>query len=236
MFARLLAAWMIFGLCSASNAADLSMRNAPTPAPFTLPVFTWTGAYLGGHIGYAWARDSYASPSFANGLNLSPEGILGGAEVGYNYQVQHVVFGIEGDVDGTGASRSAYDPVTGASVSTAVPVEGSVRGRIGLAVDQALIYATGGLALAHENTRFSAPGFSASRGLAGWTVGGGIQYAFTDHWSMRGEYRFAEFEHSVDTTAAGTAVTHQQIQHAVRVGVDYKFEMYAPPPPLVAKY
>ncbi len=159
------------------------------------------------------------------------------------------VFGLEGDVDGSSFSKTTFDPITGTTFGTRIPVEGSVRGRVGVAWDRALFYATGGAAFAELQKTYSVgapPFFGAvgpfylqnSQGRVGWTVGGGVEYALTNNWSVRGEYRYSDFGHQSDALApvAAVPVDHHVVEHAVRVGFSYKFEMYAPPPPTVAKY
>jgi outer membrane immunogenic protein len=226
---------------SAALAADLPSRRAPpvyTPPP---PLFTWTGFYVGGQVGYGWGHAGTGVPgapgSFAGS---SPEGVVGGAHVGYNYQVNQLVFGVEGDVDGTSISKSAYAPAIATTFGTRIPVEGSVRGRIGYAWDRTLFYATGGAAFADiQNTVTGGitPYYSNSTGRVGWTVGGGVEYALTNNWSVRGEYRYSDFGHQTTYIApAAISVGNHVTEHAVRVGVSYKFDMYAPPAPVLAKY
>jgi outer membrane immunogenic protein len=221
-------------------AADLPSRKAPPVYIAPPPLFTWTGVYIGGQIGYGFGTNHSGIPGLLY-TSSSPEGVLGGAHVGYNYQVNQFVFGLEGDVDGSSISKSIYDPITGGTFGTRIPVEGSVRGRAGVAFDRALIYATGGAAFADLEHSYSGllatPYYGTSTGRVGWTVGGGVEYAVTNNWSIRGEYRYSDFGHSSDfVTPAAIAVNNHVTEHAVRVGFSYKFDMYAPPAPVVAKY
>lgn len=223
-------------------AADMPM--APPPP---LPIFTWTGVYLGGQIGYAWGNDSINESVFAIpasfSLGSNPNGVIGGAHVGYNLQIAQWVVGLEGDVDGTSFSRtSGPDPFFGDTFfKISKDIEGSIRGRIGIAWDRALLYATGGVAFAGIDTDYSSPfgadGFSRTR--VGWTVGGGIEYAITSNWSARAEYRFSDFGNFTDFPAASLApdisVEHHLIQNQVQAGFSYKFDTWAPYP-VVAKY
>src|SRR5450631_1245374 len=141
------------GLAAAAPAlaADLPYRQAPPPieAPI-VPLFSWTGLYLGGQIGYGWGTDTLTVYPFGFGTNFTPNGVVGGAHVGYNYQINQFVAGLEGDVEGTGISRS-FSP-GGALYGTSIPVQGSIRGRLGVAFDRVLLYATGGAAFASFNT------------------------------------------------------------------------------------
>ncbi len=229
----------ILGLPGFAQAADLPSRQPPPPVYVAPPIFSWSGVYVGGQIGYGWGRDNVGLPTVPSSTSSSPDGVIGGAHVGYNYQINQFVAGLEGDVDGTSFSKSAFDPVSGTSFGTRIPVEGSVRGRLGIAWDRTLFYATGGAAFADiENTATGGltPYFSNSTGRVGWTVGGGVEYAVTNNWSVRGEYRYSDFGHQTNAAAPAVPVDNHVTEHAVRVGFSYKFEMYAPPPPVVAKY
>src|SRR5271169_3644865 len=132
-------------LTGSAFAADL----APPPPP--LPIFTWTGVYVGGQIGYAWGSgnlsytgfDPFSGLAFTTGLGGSPNGVIGGAHVGYNYQINQFVFGLEGTVDGTSLRNTAvgfFPAFFGGSTveaTTKADVEGSIRARAGLAWDRA---------------------------------------------------------------------------------------------------
>jgi len=203
-------------------------------------LFTWTGFYAGGQIGYAWGRDTFDLPTVSAVTASSPNGVVGGAHAGYNYQVNQFILGLEGDIEGTGISRSVVDPITGTAFGAHIPVEGSIRGRAGIAWDRALLYATGGAAFADVATSYTGgitPFSTTSSGRVGWTLGGGVEYAVTNNWSVRGEYRYSDFRHQiVAVTPSAVPVDTHITEHAVRVGFSYKFEMYAPPPPVAAKY
>jgi outer membrane immunogenic protein len=220
-------------------AADLPSRRPPPPVYTPPPLFTWTGVYVGGDIGYGWGKDSVSSLGTNTFLGSSTaSGVVGGAHIGYNYQINQFVVGLEGDVSGTSISKSVFAPF--AVYNASIPIEGSVRGRVGYAWDRALFYATGGAAFADIKNSFSAPGVfaSTSTGRVGWTVGGGVEYALTNNWSVRGEYRYSDFGRTnyLVGAAAPIAVSNHLTEHAVRVGFSYKFDMYAPPAPVLAKY
>ncbi len=194
------------------------------------PIFTWTGLYIGGQIGYAWAGNSLSAwgPFYSfSGVNYTPNGVVGGAHVGYNLQYNQIVLGLEGDIDGTGVNKSyGWGPVT---YSSQIPVEGTIRGRLGFALDRALFYVAGGAAFASvTNTYQSWFGYdSINRSLAGWTIGGGLEYALFNNWSVRAEYRYADFGSMTDYPFAagpGVAVSHRVTENAVRAGFSYKFD------------
>ena len=261
MFKNLFASSVMIGLISSTAfAADLPSRRAPPVyvTPVTPPIFTWTGFYIGGQVGYDFGRSH--THAYAPGLGdlggggASANGIIGGAHVGYNYAFPSVpglgtfggaqfVAGLEGDVDGSHAS-SSYG-VAGINVSTSRNVQGSVRGRLGFAVDRALFYATGGAAFGGLSNTYanafngSTDSFSHTR--VGYTVGGGVEYAITNNWSLRAEYRRTDFGKMTDvlTNSAGGGVnanTHA-VDNRVQGGFSYKFDMFSPlTAPVVARY
>jgi outer membrane immunogenic protein len=230
----LLTSVAVLATSASAFAADLpSRRQAPPPYLPPPPIFTWTGVYVGGQIGYEWGREP------ATFYSTQPSGVVGGAHIGYNYQVAQFVFGLEGDVNGTSYSGSTLSLLGPANVSTKIPVDGSVRGRVGFAYDRALFYATGGVAFADIKDTFLAPGgyVALSRGRVGWTLGGGIEYAITNNWSVRGEYRYTDYGRFLDTPyVLPLAVNHHSTDNRVQIGFSYKFDMYAPPAPVLAKY
>ncbi len=144
---------------SAAFAADLPSRAPPPvylPPP---PLFTWTGIYIGGQVGYAWTSGNNNfngfDPFFGTGTFLStsiggtPSGVIGGGNVGYNYQINQWVLGLEGSVDGTSLSNTSaafFPDGTTLSAHSTADIQGSIRGKLGVAWDRALIYATGGVA------------------------------------------------------------------------------------------
>ena len=241
---------------------------APVPPP-PVPVFTWSGVYLGGQIGYAWGKDNVSwSGTDANILDLvggsfgeGPQGVIGGAHLGYNIQPNPwFVAGIEASVDGTSLRKTVVVPLAdfagdtfgSMTASSNAGVQGSVRGRLGIAFDRVLLYGTGGVAITSFNTTyFDTTGFftgvpgtntTISNTRAGFTFGGGIEYAVTDNWSVRAEYRYSNFGHITDypfanpnnfvLPAGGFVVAQHYLNESqVQVGFSYRFDMMVPPPP-----
>jgi len=255
---------------SAALAADLPSRAPPPVYLPPVPIFTWTGIYLGGQVGYAWGQthNHFVSsfPGFGvfsdDSFGQNPNGVIGGAHVGYNYQINQWVLGLEGSVDGTSMKKTVLfapgaflAPVgffgSGLTATTRADIQGSIRGRIGVAWDRALIYGTGGVAFGGFNTSYTffSPFFalggtsSFSTTRVGWTVGGGIEYAVTNNWSVRAEYRYTDFGRTTyapfSTVFApfggGFTGHHHFTQNQVQVGFSYKFDTFAPIP-VVAKY
>lgn len=263
MFRRTLMAMCgAVAVTGAASAADLPSR---APAPVYVPpapIFTWTGFYAGAQVGYGWAKESssiqnpggpqvpglvLADPVFIP-YSISPAGVIGGAHVGYNLQVNQWVVGVEGSVDGTSLSKTAFigtPPLFGGNATTTTNVQGSIRGRLGIAWDRWLVYATGGAAFAgitnsYNTVQFGGNTDSISKTRTGWTVGGGIAYAVTNNWSVGVEYRYSDFGSYVDRSANGTFLppsflTHHLTQNQVQGRLTYKFDTSAPVP-VVAKY
>jgi outer membrane immunogenic protein len=314
------------GLTAGAMAADLPMRAAPPPpVAAAVPVFTWTGFYVGVNVGWAFDGDeddrlgSLVTPNgptipgrtftvvpAAGGSFLSRRGgddggLLGGGQVGYNMQFGSFVVGIEadaqaidlGDVSGTNIAqgfqraegRAGALPAFG--IAPVAPgasnvffartglldsgddtdVFGTVRGRLGMAFGQALIYATGGLAWKTDGdddgdgvsaTRPGAAFYVSRAALArgnrildringndgvdsndfGFTVGGGVEYAFTNNISAKIEGLYVDF--SDDDGGRGNRIvgvtnTGRRIRHTgaggndplefglVRAGLNFRF-------------
>jgi outer membrane immunogenic protein len=240
------------GAIALSGSAFAAEPLPPPPPP--VPIFTWTGLYIGGQVGGAWDRDpttvTFFSPVVAVGDTFTnkPRGVIGGAHIGYNLQINQWVAGVEGTVDGTSIRGTAFGPVTGVSVHTREEIQGSVRARLGIAFDRVLIYATGGAAFTGIDNTYTggifAPGAfeKISRTRSGWTVGGGIAYAITNNWSIRAEYRYSDFGRYNEypfavfvPVGATLFARHHLTQHQVQFGVSYRFET-SPFAPVVAKY
>jgi outer membrane immunogenic protein len=239
---------------SVAIAADLpSSKGPPVYAPPPPPMFSWTGIYIGGQVGYEWGHTSPAVDT-AGGIPLTgfnDQGVVGGGHVGYNYELPGFgfgsggfVIGVEGDVNG--ASYSGTEDVLGAGVlflHSRTDLDASVRGRIGLAFDRVLIYGTGGAAFASIHNSIDVPGVfdeGHETGRVGWTAGGGIEYAIDNNWSVRAEYRYTDYGHyDVTYTPLGTPVPfrYHDTDNRVQAGFSYKFGDVPPPaPPVVAKY
>ena len=208
----LLASVALFGFAGAAAAADLPMRAAP-PAPIiaAAPLFTWTGFYVGVNAGYGWSNDDFDAVDLAD--EDDDGGFVGGAQVGYNYQIGSFVVGLEGDIqyadfgadgtfdfDGDGVFDDDFD---------SSDWFGTVRARAGVAFDRALIYATGGFAFADDAN--------------GWTVGGGVEYAFTNNLSLKVEGLYVsldadnEFDFDFDNDVDFGVV---------RAGLNFRFGTY----------
>ena len=227
-------------LVGTASAADLPVRTA-APAPvYAAPMFTWTGFYVGLQAGYAWGETKH---SFSNGApsdSSKPDGFLGGIHAGYNQQFGAFVAGLEADADLNGA-KGSYQNITGigSAGSSRLAWQGSLRGRLGFAADRTLFYVTGGWAFADAKFR-GGPALPVvdgySKSLSGWTLGAGIEHALSSNWTVRGEYRYTDFGKAsggLVPAFAGVIMDTKTTQHAVRLGLTYKF---GGPSAIVAKY
>jgi outer membrane immunogenic protein len=213
---------------TAASAADLPLRAAP-PAPIiaAVPVFTWTGFYVGVNAGYGWQNNDNNSSIFvpAGTFVTAPaasgtvtfadddgEGFVGGGQIGYNYQMGSFVFGVEADLqwaDLGGSGGTAFVPAgfpasfVPAGTAGGIDWFGTVRARAGVAFGQALVYATGGFAYggADDNNDF----FSNNDDVrTGWTLGGGVEYAFTNNLTLGLEGLWVNLEGDNNETFIGT--------------------------------
>ena len=212
---------LMVGMASTSAyAADAVFEEPPAPvAVIEVPIFVWTGGYLGLQGGGLWSDSDIDDPDtgvFSDNFN----GGLFGAYAGYNWQSGAWVFGVEGDINGVWndetVSIGAFDVDVGSDYLA------SLRGRVGYAFDRALIFATGGVAFTDasaESDDFGGFNLDADDSLTGWTIGAGGEYAFTDNWIGRVEYRYYDFSNgSLDDLGDVDLGTN-----TLTVGVGYKF-------------
>lgn len=194
-------------------AADLPMKAAMMSP---VPVYSWTGFYVGGFVGAGWGTsevtlNSITNPLINGGLpvivnlpftQVTSNGFLGGGQIGYNWQSGGFVFGVEGDFAGAGIKGTA--PCLAVfSCSSKTNWLATVSGRVGgVVLDKILVYAKGGYAW--KNTDYSAtdtagilfaPGAttSATSTRGGWLLGMGAEYAFARNWTGFVEYNYMDF-------------------------------------------
>ena len=215
--ASLLAVLAAAFLSSTALAADL-WTKAPAYMPPAVPL--WAGFYAGLNAGGSWA--TVETPFSSSNLS----GLLGGGQLGYNWQANQVVFGIEGDFQGSTQSTSNSGVIAGIpfTVDQKLPWFATFRGRLGFGLGSWLLYVTGGAAWMNYQMDVSALGGAVSDHTmkAAWTVGGGVEWMFEPHWSARLEYLYLD---SSDTsvTLFGTTFTGHAKDNIVRLGVNYHF-------------
>jgi outer membrane immunogenic protein len=196
-----------------------------------------------------------------------------GGQVGCNYQVSTFLIGLEGDFNwsslrsNVNAAYTAFpsanplftiSPAT-ESLSTRLDWFSTIRGRGGFTFDRWLVFATGGLAIGHfrsstsvvYGTSGTSPVFSGASHAGentttrlGYAIGGGVEYAFTNNWSLKAEYlymNFGSWSYASALAAPAAAATAGYAwttnvsarEHVARVGINYKFDWGGP---VVARY
>ena len=184
---------------------SVSAQAADFPYGYTASQFNWARPYLGGNLGYAWG-------SVTNNVT-KPSGFEGGIQGGYNFQSGPWVFGIEGDLQATGASD------TFAPWKFSNPWFGTLRGRAGYALNNVLLYGTAGLAFG-ELSGQTFLGLTESHTNAGWTVGLGAEVGLTRNWSAKVEYLYVDLANS---NFVVTGASNGYRFGTLRAGVNYHF-------------
>jgi outer membrane immunogenic protein len=211
-----------------AQPADLSARQpSASSAAYAPQAVNWAGFYIGAHLGGAWSDAEWTDPVSGLSNNLSDAGVLGGAQLGFNYQFDAMVLGLEGDFSGTSLSTSATD-AAGFVHSTSTYWTSTVTGRLGYAINRALFFAKGGAAFADERDTVTSPlgipsGTSTTQ--VGWIAGGGLEYAMDRNWSAKIEYDYLGFgSQSVPAAAPAGAPgsVGLNIQRVI-AGINYRF-------------
>lgn len=237
-------------LATAANAADAVVEEA---AVIVEPGFTWTGGYIGANIGYGWAdfeqafnADVIVIGPLSEEFNADGDGILGGAQAGFNWQTGQFVFGVEvdvqaADIDGSANRFFDFNPVAtlDADVSTEIDWFGTARGRIGFVpTERLMIYGTGGFAFgettstaSYEAVPIVGPAVSDSASSTdtrtGWAAGAGAEYAFADNWTLKAEYLYVDLGEetflNLQDDLFEADLTSDVTLQTVRLGINYKF-------------
>src|SRR6476469_10034568 len=273
---------------SIAGAADLPFKM---PIVTPTPAFSWTGVYIGigggtgwGNNAYTWNQDATLAavasqmpnpgsppPLGATQGSLPISGGLFGGQIGGNWQIERAVFGIQADahwadIEGHGSCFDAGAVATAGisfGCNDKVASFGTVTGRVGAAVDRALIYAKGGWAwefgqhslnptapfnvMGGNNSQASITAATSSQFQTGWTFGAGVEYAFAQHWSAFVEYSYLDFgTKSANSThflslpnnvpasfVLPIQATVTERLNIVKVGLNYRFDWWGTP--LVAR-
>jgi outer membrane immunogenic protein len=249
-------------LSGSALAADLGARSYDKAPAMAASVTNWSGLYIGGNVGYGrGSGDTSFLPQNlgalgtiapATTLDTKLQGVTGGAQIGYNWQMGAIVTGLEADIQGFNIRGSVtQSPLN--NLPTFFPSFrladeklawfGTVRGRIGVTVaPDLLLYGTGGLAFgqidasANTDLGFFPRDFypaSVSQTKVGWAAGAGAEWMFARNWSARAEYLRVDFGNvtavgnvvTLDPDFVGTSVTYKwkTQTNIVRAGVNYHF-------------
>jgi outer membrane immunogenic protein len=206
----------ILGVGTAS-AADFPVQGY-TKGPALGPAYNWSGFYIGGNFGYSWGRaDSEIAstpPGTTNTNSQDLNGAVYGGQIGFNWQVNNIVLGLETDFQGTDQKNSLFNidrnfADVNAATGNAVPGQaivsnfdqrlkwfGTARARIGFLPDPRwMVYATGGFAYGRVESNVvsvdpdgDATGARLAENRIGWAVGAGLEAALYDNWSWKFEY------------------------------------------------
>jgi outer membrane immunogenic protein len=226
------AAAPFLAMANLATAADLGVRAAAAPAP-VVPVYTWTGLYVGGGWGYGmYNLDTQASSTLAPfGVNqtLGGRGWLGTVTAGGDYQLNNwLVIGAFGDYDWANIKQNGQNPILGAIKENSAWAVGA---RAGYAVTPAFMtYFNGGFTQAH----FSATaGIIPSHTYSGWFIGSGVETRLNGllsgmlglgpGWFWRTEYRFSQFDSASFSTAPLLTASVRPYTQTVRTEITYKF-------------
>lgn len=229
-----------------AQAADLA--NVKPAFPAAVVAYTWSGAYVGAFGGAAFGRtratdingEDFGAPG--SSISTSSSGGVAGITIGYNYQSGNWVFGPEIEIGFASNKKSYSFNNDNSRILTDYGFYGTAVGRLGYAFDRTLIYGKAGATLARiksaageydgvgqedQNGEWGFDGNEAGWGektRIGWTIGAGIEHALTDHWSVKGEYGYADFgKKTYDGTQQESPFRFRDQLHTIKVGLNYKF-------------
>lgn len=216
---------LLAGGMTIAAAADLA---PPVYVP-AAQVFSWTGFYIGANAGYGWSNASgtLTTATGSEPFNFTGNGFVGGAQMGYNWQVGPAVFGAEADFQGTTIS-GPFTASAGPAISATDkgPWFGTVRARVGYAMDRFMVYATGGGAygdISMSGTVTPSGSFSSSTTFWTWTAGAGAEMAFWGCWSGKLEYLYIGTPNRSPAIPTVTLVSGTVSSNIVRAGINYHF-------------
>ena len=216
-------------------AADLPARTyTKAPPAYAAPIYNWTGFYIGGHLGGAFAGD--------NSLTGNSGRFLGGVQGGADYQfAPSWVIGVEAQYSWLASNNTGVLFPGGVLVTSNSDQLGSVTGRLGYTWGPALLYGKGGFAWKDRNNLgvsvngVPQPFTTDGNHRDGYTVGAGLEYMFAPSWSAKVEYQYYNFGDTTFTSAPApiVGVRFRDDEHTVKAGVNYRFNWGGP---VVAKY
>jgi outer membrane immunogenic protein len=200
--------------------------------------YDWSGAYLGAQIGYGWSSSSTrvdVAPPWLTDVHHNATGVLGGLYAGYNYQMgKNIVLGLEADINAASLEDKTDDwtlNIGGVSgvLNDYIPTSfkmswnSAVRGRFGYAFGRFLPYVAGGVSFGGYEFRFYDKTVATHRSTRiGWNIGAGLDYAVTDKFTLRAEYRFADF--GSEKFSVNSFPSKNDLKtHELLFGIAYKF-------------
>jgi outer membrane immunogenic protein len=194
------------------RAADVTLAPQPAikAAPGYFPAyFWWTGFYFGATLGGGFGHETFSDPFSGQVGSISLSSFLAGGYTGINYQIGSLVIGVEGDFIGSWSRGSTGDPF-GDTLSSRVFWTSSITPRVGWAFDRVLVYGKGGGGFAFHTDKVTGPlitGVPLGSAISvGWTVGGGVEWAVTEHWIARAEYDYFRFPNKGEFVSGGITI------------------------------
>ena len=234
------AAWSPVGAADLGKYRRGGYKDYGDPIVVPSSYFSWTGFYIGGHLGYGWGTSSsYNMPGVGNGdafdgldgFKFRPNGVLGGVSLGYNWHTDAFVIGFEGDIGYLAVDETEE---TSAGFATAeYSGYGTLAARAGYGGDRWLGYVKAGVAFADIENQAGAISGGAKdvtdftklhEVRTGWALGGGVEYAFQPNMSMKIEYLYMDFGDESSINADGDRFNHENDIHTLKVGVNYSFQ------------
>jgi outer membrane immunogenic protein len=230
----------VVAITSASSfAADLEVKAPLAPPAPPAPITAWGGFYIGGEVGAAWGQDRVTD---LNGLNpptasytVRDLAVMGSGELGYNWQIQDFVFGLEGNLGGIGLGKTAAEPSSAGFTTSHIGsgLYGDVAGRLGVSAGNILYYVKGGYAFydaqASVTNTGAFGGGTAATGdyTSGWTAGGGFEYIFAPNLSMKLEYLHFDFGNQSATLVTplngNFSYSNRLTAETLQLGLNYHF-------------
>ena len=212
---------------------DPAAADMPVKAPHIQSVFDWTGLYIGAHAGFSRGSSSavLSDPLPAATGNVF-DGMIGGVQAGYNLRLPSgLLLGVETDISFPNylTSNSVVSQLATArsDLTEQWDYVGTARGRVGYATGSWLVYATGGVAWAGErflNTPAIGDNEKVLHTRLGWAAGGGVEYGFAPHWSVRLEYLYSQYERVAVRFPSATMYSSSLDFQSLRVGLNRKID------------
>lgn len=242
VWALTLAATMV---AATARAAELAPAPA-LPSVYRPATYDWTGFYFGGHVGVGLLADTVSQATatsltpLSGSISLNPYAVVGGAQIGANYEMAPWVFGIEGtwsasDISGSGIVGTTI-PATSVRITSEPKWLATATGRFGYADNDVLVYGKAGVAFTSvdytqdvfrphlvSNVVIVDSHQILTDTRVGFTVGVGIEYGMTENFSVKAEYDFLDFG-TRTYNFVQTPVSITSDVHVFTVGFNYRFD------------
>jgi outer membrane immunogenic protein len=232
---RIVLAASVAMIAGSAYAADLAVKAPVYKAPVIVSTFSWTGFYVGVNGGYAAGDTEWTYLSNGADASHHTNGGFAGGTAGYNWQfpATNWVIGVEGDFDWADINGSTACPNTNYSCQSKLSDFATLRGRFGYAIDQFLVYGTGGAAWGRDNIQTTylpggaiPPSGTATNGATGtrtgWAAGGGVEYKVWGPLSAKAEYLHYDLGNATSTVDFGQVVGSREKGDMVRFGINWK--------------